>query len=362
VAEKARANDFQIVDYSAIDPQELDQIKAALAQGNPVIFSIVVRPAFFTMGRRIYASSSEPPVTYKKGKWKDYPASHALTLVGYDDERQAFRFINSWNTDWGDRGYGSLSYGAFKKDVDRAYVMVVDRVAPPVPPPKPQPEPTPSPKDFEFVGCGLVDTIQTDRGLEVRGVVETNQELERVTQRAKELNAAAVDVAVRKWPQCEALMTLRRGLHSTDRPRVKVLRSGSDGPLAAGSQFLMEVESPSTPSFLHVAYIQADGTAVNLLQAKSTSLTPIPPRTKVTLGDGRNGGPKLTVSAPFGEEVVIVVSSKAPLFGEERPTTETERGFLTALRTAVLARPDPSSPERIFSADYEALVTVDSKQ
>src|SRR5262249_11640023 len=152
----------------------------------------------------------------------------------------------------------------------------------------------------------------------------------------------------------EALLTLERGLKAADRPKVRVVRGSVDAPLVAESPFVIEVESPSDPSYLHVTYIQADGKAVHLVQTETLSLASIPARTKQVLGAGANGGPKFTVSAPFGEEIVIAISSKAPLFAEKRPTVETEREFLTALRAAVAAQPDPSSPQRVFAADFDA--------
>lgn len=45
---------------------------------------------------------------------------HYITFVGYDDDRPtndgagAFKFVNSWGTGWGNRGYGWMSYEAVK--------------------------------------------------------------------------------------------------------------------------------------------------------------------------------------------------------------------------------------------------------
>lgn len=36
--------------------------------------------------------------------------AHAICLIGYDDSKNAFKFINSWGTDWGIDGYGWISY------------------------------------------------------------------------------------------------------------------------------------------------------------------------------------------------------------------------------------------------------------
>jgi len=40
---------------------------------------------------------------------------HAITLVGYDDEKQEYKFKNSWSTVWGDEGYGYITYTHMKK-------------------------------------------------------------------------------------------------------------------------------------------------------------------------------------------------------------------------------------------------------
>ncbi|MBQ8107676.1 MAG: InlB B-repeat-containing protein, partial [Ruminococcus sp.] len=44
----------------------------------------------------------------------EYRGRHALCLIGYDDSLQAFKFINSWGTDWGLNGYGYISYSLFE--------------------------------------------------------------------------------------------------------------------------------------------------------------------------------------------------------------------------------------------------------
>jgi C1A family cysteine protease len=33
--------------------------------------------------------------------------SHAICVVGYDDNSSWFKFKNSWGEEWGDKGYGS---------------------------------------------------------------------------------------------------------------------------------------------------------------------------------------------------------------------------------------------------------------
>jgi len=42
-------------------------------------------------------------------KDKDFLGWHAITIIGYDDEKHAFRMVNSWGTGWGDQGFLWLS-------------------------------------------------------------------------------------------------------------------------------------------------------------------------------------------------------------------------------------------------------------
>jgi len=169
-----------------------------------------------------------------------------------------------------------------------------------------------------------------------------------------------VAVVVRPWPQCEALLTLDKPLARSDRPRVMIRRPSGD-PLASGEGLVLEIETPSFPNYLHVAYIQADGTVLNLVQPGVGSLNAYPPRSKVVIGDARTAGPQFKVSAPFGREMLIVLAGRSPIFSDKRPTQETEREFLTALRRALIAKPDPSSPDREVTAGFDTIVTVERR-
>lgn len=347
---RARATDFRIDSWLAVDPGSPDQVKAELARRNPVVIGMNMRPAFHRLrGPAIYRAS---------GDRED--GSHAMAVVGYDDTRQAFRVINSWGRRWGDNGYGWIGYDAFTRDVHSAYVMRVSQPAP-APPPAPAPAPSPAPLAFDFVTCGKVEARRTAAGLEVRGYVGSPAERERAVDLARRNGASTVAIDLRPWPQCEALLTLDRGLGASERPRVRIVRpGGGSGPLVKGEAFAVEVETPPWPSYLQLVYIQADGTAVPLMQPDAGAMAATPAGSRLVVGDGRNGGPKFTVSPPFGDELVIAVASRSPLFPEPLPPSSTERAFLTALRGAVMARPDPSLPERAFGADVVSLVTKDA--
>lgn len=49
--------------------------------------------------------------------------SHAVVMVGYDDNSGLFTFQNSWGAQWGDQGYGYLNYDFFDRYFSEAWVM-----------------------------------------------------------------------------------------------------------------------------------------------------------------------------------------------------------------------------------------------
>lgn len=85
-------------------PYHLNAVKYKLAQNIPVIFGIYVYPSFET---RTVRETGKIPIPDQRECCK---GRHALMFVGYDDDAQAFKFANSWGENWGDHGFGYLSY------------------------------------------------------------------------------------------------------------------------------------------------------------------------------------------------------------------------------------------------------------
>jgi C1A family cysteine protease len=77
----------------------LDELKAAL-QESPVVLGVLVFEEWFSNDGNI-AYPSNP----------DYVlGGHAICAVGYDDAKEVVKFKNSWSKEWGDNGYGYLTY------------------------------------------------------------------------------------------------------------------------------------------------------------------------------------------------------------------------------------------------------------
>jgi len=104
IAALTDANLFKIDEYGLISvvPNDIDSFKNYLTtQEIPICIAIQVKPDFDSLNsnNQVYDDYS--------GNLRGY---HAITIVGFDDSKNAFKIINSWGKEWGLSGYGWLSY------------------------------------------------------------------------------------------------------------------------------------------------------------------------------------------------------------------------------------------------------------
>ncbi|MFN3077026.1 MAG: C1 family peptidase [Alphaproteobacteria bacterium] len=397
--ELAEAANFRIHRYFRVDPKSLDDIKGRLVQGDPVVIGMDTTKNF----DKLKAGEVYDP---QEG---EIDAGHAMVVSGYSDAIEAFKVFNSWGTDWGDDGYGWISYRAFRERVPRAYVMraeqpdpsaipssivlpvsqssvppipspvvpplpvvtnnttlpVVTNTVPPkpapviLPAPEPKPKPVPKPKPLpkptppaaqpsirseveELVrglSCAEIST-EVRSGGEVRlagflGTDADRQSLETALGAVSGLTRVNMEaVGVRPWPQCEALQTFKKPLGTANGLELRL----ASPALAAGSRLVLEVTTPSYPSYLYLTYLPTSGEAVHLYRPRGNLPKPLPPNTRMTLGAEGPGQPTWRIGPPFGPEMVVAVASASPLFSGERPQVETEREYLTAFRIALIGK------------------------
>ncbi|MBG6209250.1 hypothetical protein IWQ49_003921 [Labrenzia sp. EL_126] len=345
-SQREAAADFRIKGWRAVDLKKIDQVKAELAKNHPVLVGLLLNKDFARLrGSDVWHAGSPEPDS----------GGHAVTLVGYDDTTQTFKLINSWGKKWGDGGFGRLSYETFKHRAVEGYVMRMPETTPvpaPVPVPDNDSQPTPSVPAISGLECAKIEFHKTANGLRAAGFVG---HLEDVGELARQLagKVSEVDVEYRPWPQCETLLTLDEAVERQDTPRVSTAKQ----ILTEGAPLVFDVSTAGFHGYLHIAYLQADGSVVHLKQSDPFSLKTLAPHTSFTLGDGSNGGAEFEVSGPFGNEMMVVISSKSPLFSEPRPQVEKDRVFLSALRKAILAKPNNQAADRTISAAYVALET-----
>lgn len=82
----------------------LDEMRTCLADGFPFVFGFTVYDSFESAA---VAQSGVVNLPLPKEK---VIGGHAVMAVGYNDAQQRFIIRNSWNTDWGMKGYFTMPY------------------------------------------------------------------------------------------------------------------------------------------------------------------------------------------------------------------------------------------------------------
>ena len=91
----------------------VNEIKKALSDGHCVVVGIRALYDFQTIGmggNEIYDQYDESKIDINANQ------GHAICLVGYDDDKDAFKFINSWGPTWGFSGYGWITQDFLKDE------------------------------------------------------------------------------------------------------------------------------------------------------------------------------------------------------------------------------------------------------
>jgi len=102
----------------------LNELKTLLASGYPLAVAVpVYHPSF-------YLPNSSDPLVRRPGAGERMFGGHAVLVIGYDDQIGGFKFVNSWGTGYGDKGFAYLSYDFVSKDMWEAWTMT-DHIAPP---------------------------------------------------------------------------------------------------------------------------------------------------------------------------------------------------------------------------------------
>jgi C1A family cysteine protease len=96
------AKKHQITSYHRIST--LEEMRTCLADGYPFVFGFTVYEAFES------AAVARSGVLNLPGKKEKVVGGHAVMGVGYDDSQKRFIVRNSWDTDWGQKGYFTMPY------------------------------------------------------------------------------------------------------------------------------------------------------------------------------------------------------------------------------------------------------------
>lgn len=111
-AMRSEAMNNRIPTFHSILTSDATAIKTSLANNHPVSFT-------FQMDSNFYNS-------YPGYIWDSRGSlmfTHALTIVGYDDAKRAYKAINAWGSSWGDNGFIWIDYNFFPTIAGYVYTM-----------------------------------------------------------------------------------------------------------------------------------------------------------------------------------------------------------------------------------------------
>lgn len=96
---------------STVEIPSVAALKKALCAYGPLGVAVAVTSAFQAYKTGVFNEKSDAQI------------NHAVTLVGWDDSKQAWRIKNSWGTAWGEAGYMWIAYSSNKIGYGASWVQ-----------------------------------------------------------------------------------------------------------------------------------------------------------------------------------------------------------------------------------------------
>jgi Papain family cysteine protease len=120
-ADKIKAAQYKIIEYREIAESTTEHkdlyIKKSIAEGRPVVIAFDC-PYSFEDATNVWLPDSSDYKVWNRG--------HALTVIGYDDNKYkgAFELMNSWGTGWGNDGFIWIRYSDLDFFCKYAFEMI----------------------------------------------------------------------------------------------------------------------------------------------------------------------------------------------------------------------------------------------
>jgi hypothetical protein len=139
---------------------------------------------------------------------------------------------------------------------------------------------------------------------------------------------------------------------SGHKPGGAVVRTRGSDKLTEGTPLIMDLNTPGQETYVYVDYFVVDGKVAHLVPSKRIPGHQAPASYSATIGEAG----EWVVSRPFGTELVVLLTTPAPLFDSRRPEFETRQEYLRALDKPLAQMAGKYGRDRI-SADLVQIST-----
>lgn len=110
----------------------IDDVKAALSIGSPIAFASYIPASFFSVTGSSWQATSDERTNPGKSVLDNTGMHqlHAMTVVGYDDNKNggSFEIMNSWGEGWGNRGFTWVTYADWSMFTYQAFYIELGTV------------------------------------------------------------------------------------------------------------------------------------------------------------------------------------------------------------------------------------------
>ncbi|GAA0844568.1 serine/threonine protein kinase [Cupriavidus pauculus] len=144
------------------------------------------------------------------------------------------------------------------------------------------------------------------------------------------VKALKLDAQPLSQDKCDVVRTVApywSGNHKAGEQSGARLRTRGGTQLTEGTPLVLDITTPAHESYVYVDYFVADGKVAHLVPSPRVQGNQAPASYTATIGDGGDW----VVSKPFGTELVVLLTTPAPLFGTRRPEFESRQDYLHAL-------------------------------
>lgn len=216
--------------------------------------------------------------------------------------------------------------------------------------------------DQEIAGytcADLTGTVDKNGLTAVSGYVSKSTDVERLRNAIGAIHGVKIpsyQVKVLIWPHCEVVKMLsayrQRNLDRRDGLAVTPT-TGHNDRFVKDEQVIVKLIQANHDSYLFVDYYTVEGEVFHLFPNPSEPLSGQLIHASQEIDVGRSVGGSIHIDAPYGQELITVVSSPTPLYSGMRPLIEPAKDYLPILKQAI----ESNRSSDKFVADFMTVQT-----